>query len=93
MRGFFGAVEGYRDAVCAKTLTAVAEATGGRFFRARDAKALDRAMEEIDALEKTTVNEAVWEDRTEQYGPWLAAACAAPVLSALLGLALERRLA
>ena len=93
VRGFFGAVAGYRDAVDAKTLTAVAEATGGRFFRARDAKALDRAMEEIDALEKTTVNEAVWEDRTEHYGPWLAAACAALVLSALLGLALERRLA
>ena len=92
VRGFFG-VAGYRDAVDARTLTAVAEATGGRFFRARDAKSLDRAMEEIDDLEKTTVDEAVWEDRTEHCGPWIAAAGAALALSALLGLALERRLA
>ena len=92
VRGFFG-VAGYRDAVDSKTLSAVAEATGGRFFRARDAKALDRAMEEIDALEKTSVDETVWEDRTEHYAPWLAAACAALLLSAVLGMALERRLA
>ena len=92
VRGFFG-VAGYRDAVDAKTLTAIAEATGGRFFRARDAKALDRAMEEIDALEKTSVDETVWEDRTEHYEPWLAGGAAALLLSALLGMALERRLA
>ena len=92
VRGFFG-VAGYRDAVDAKTLTAIAEATGGRFFRARDAKALDRAMEEIDELEKTSVDQTVWEDRTEHYEPWLAGAAAALLLSALLGMVLERRLA
>ena len=86
-------IAGYRDAVDAKALGAIAEATGGRFFRARDAKALDQAMAEIDSLEKTPVDEAIWEDRSEHFAPWLAGACAASLLSAILGMALERRLA
>lgn len=92
VRTFFG-VAGYRDAVDTETLDAIARATGGRFFRARDAKALDQAMDEIDALEKTPVDQAVWEDRSEHFAPWLAIAGAALLLSAVLGMALERRLA
>ena len=92
VRGIFGAI-GQRDAVDAKTLTAIAKATGGRFFRARDAKALDQAMEEIDAMEKSSIDEILYEDRSELYVPWLAGGCAALLLSFLLGLAIERRIA
>lgn len=93
VRGPFGMTMGQRDGVDAKTLTAIAEATGGRYFRARDAKALDKAMDEIDAMEKSVVNEIRFENRVEHYAPWLAGACAALLLSFLLGLAIERRIA
>jgi Ca-activated chloride channel family protein len=36
-------------------LTAIAEGTGGRYFRAKDAQALSRIFSQIDALEKTPV--------------------------------------
>lgn len=93
VRGFFGGTMGYREGVDAKSLTAIAEATGGRFFRARDAKSLDKAMEEIDSMEKSSVNEILYENRSEHYAPWLAVACAALAASFVLGIALERRIA
>jgi Ca-activated chloride channel family protein len=36
-------------------LTDIANATGGRYFRARDPVALQRITEQIDALERTPV--------------------------------------
>jgi Ca-activated chloride channel family protein len=36
-------------------LTDVARTTGGRYFRARDAQALERIYQEIDQLERTPV--------------------------------------
>ncbi len=92
VRGFFGATA-QRDAVDSRTLSAIAAATGGRFFRARDSKALDKAMEEIDAMEKSSINEILYEDRSEHYVPWLVGACAALLASFLLDLAIERRIA
>jgi Ca-activated chloride channel family protein len=40
-----------------ETLQAIAEATGGRFFRAQDSQSLKAIYAEIDALEKTEVAE------------------------------------
>jgi Ca-activated chloride channel family protein len=41
-------------------LTEVAERTGGRYFRARDAAALQRITEEIDRLERTPVRSRIY---------------------------------
>ena len=66
-------------------LTEVARRTGGRYFRARDAAALQRITEEIDRLERTPVRTRVYTRYTELYR-W-------PLSIALLALALELSLA
>ena len=48
-------------------LTEVAEKTGGRYFRARDAAALDRITAEIDQLERTPVRTRVYTRYAELY--------------------------
>lgn len=66
-------------------LTDVARRTGGRYFRARDAAALQRITEEIDRLERTPVRTRVYTRYSELYR-W-------PLSIALLALALELSLA
>ena len=66
-------------------LTEVAQKTGGRYFRARDAEALDRITGEIDRLERTPVRMKVYTRYTELYRWPLAIALFALVLE--LGLA------
>lgn len=48
-------------------LTEIAQKTGGRYFRARDAAALARITEEIDRLERTPVRTRVYTRFTELY--------------------------
>jgi Ca-activated chloride channel family protein len=48
-------------------LTDVAKATGGRYFRARDAVALQRIYEQIDALERVPVRTRSYVRYAEQY--------------------------
>ncbi len=48
-------------------LTDVARATGGRYFRARDAEALQRIYEQIDRLERTPVRTRTYTRFTEEY--------------------------
>jgi Ca-activated chloride channel family protein len=48
-------------------LTEVAQRTGGRYFRARDAEALSRITEEIDRLERTPVRTRVHTRYAELY--------------------------
>jgi Ca-activated chloride channel family protein len=66
-------------------LTEVAQRTGGRYFRARDAEALDRITAEIDRLERTPVRTKIYTRYTELYR-W-------PLIIALLALVLELGLA
>jgi Ca-activated chloride channel family protein len=66
-------------------LTDVARRTGGRYFRARDAAALQRITEEIDRLERTPVRTRIYTRYSELYR-W-------PLGIALLALALELSLA
>ncbi|MCS6913697.1 MAG: VWA domain-containing protein [Myxococcales bacterium] len=54
-----------------KTLTAIAERTGGRYFRALDADGLRRAYQEIDALERSEIVDQRFARYTELY-PYLA---------------------
>lgn len=62
-------------------LTDVAQSTGGRYFRARDAAALERIYEQIDRLERTPVRTRTYVRFSEQYR-W-------PLGVALLALGLE----
>jgi Ca-activated chloride channel family protein len=66
-------------------LTEVARVTGGRYFRARDAAALDRITHEIDRLERVPVQTRTYVRFTELYR-W-------PLTLALIGLAGEMLLA
>ena len=50
--GFFGQQVVYQDVeIDEETLEAIAETTGGAYFRARDAEALARIYEQLDELE------------------------------------------
>lgn len=66
-------------------LTEVARVTGGRYFRARDAAALDRITHEIDRLERVPLQTRTYVRFTELYR-W-------PLALALLALAVEMALA
>jgi Ca-activated chloride channel family protein len=66
-------------------LTEVARITGGRYFRARDAAALDRITREIDRLERVPVQTRTYVRFTELYR-W-------PLILAMLALTTEMLLA
>jgi Ca-activated chloride channel family protein len=48
-------------------LKAIASATGGQYFNVRDPKGLDRAMAEIDKLEKTKIRKEVYNQYNELF--------------------------
>lgn len=55
-------------------LKAIAETTGGKFFRATNELALKRVYEEIDRLEKTRVEVTRFKRYSEAFHPFVAAA-------------------
>jgi Ca-activated chloride channel family protein len=81
-RGLFGLRYEMRPVeIDDRLLTEVARLTGGRYFRARDAAALDRITREIDRLERVPVQTRTYVRFTELYR-W-------PLVLALLALAGE----
>ncbi|MEX0609154.1 MAG: VWA domain-containing protein [Balneolaceae bacterium] len=62
-------------------LTSVAELTGGKYFRATDTEQLKEIYDEIDALEKSEVEELIYTDYEDLYGNYLATALAFILLS------------
>jgi Ca-activated chloride channel family protein len=74
-----------------ETLRAIAERTGGRFFRASDAAALREVYAEIDRLERTDVAETRFLQYDERFEDCVAAALASAALSLLLGSTWLRR--
>ncbi|MEM8600476.1 MAG: VWA domain-containing protein [Bacteroidota bacterium] len=68
-----------------ETLRAVAEKTGGRYFRARDAEALRQIYAEISELERTEIQERVYVDVDERYALFLRPALFLLLLSVVLG--------
>jgi Ca-activated chloride channel family protein len=62
-------------------LTRIAEATGGRYFRATDSDSLQRIYADIDRMEKVSLEQPAYQSYRERY-PWL-------VVPALLLLLLE----
>jgi Ca-activated chloride channel family protein len=65
-------------------LTDIARRTGGRYFRARDAAALQRITEEIDRLERTPVRTRVYTRYSELYRWPLGIALAALAVELML---------
>lgn len=67
-RGLFGLrYEMQKVEIDDALLTDVANATGGRYFRARDPAALQRITEQIDALERTPVQSRTYVRYSELY--------------------------
>lgn len=89
IRDFFGArrVNPSED-LDEKTMTALAEKTGGRYFRARDIGELENIYTMLDRLEPVEKDKRYYRPRSELY-PWPLAA--ALLLSAALALALTRK--
>ena len=52
-------------------LKSIAQTTQGRYFPVRDAEGLEAALEEIDKLEKTTIDQTLYRRYTEYFPPFL----------------------
>ena len=59
----------------------IATTTGGQYFRANNAKKLEEVYQEIDKMEKTIINETTFENKADEFMPFL--------VFALLFIALE----
>lgn len=67
-----------------RDLKEIARLTGGEFFHATDAAALQRIYEQIDKLERSRVEERRFERFGELASPWLLSAFAALALQMIL---------
>jgi Ca-activated chloride channel homolog len=54
-----------------QTLVNIADATGGKFFRATDAEKLKAIYDQIDKMEKTVIKTKVYASFDERFYPWL----------------------
>ena len=72
-------------------LTAIAERTGGRDFRATDREALAAIYDEISTLERTEVQEVTYFDVDERYAAFLWPAFFLLLLDVLLSTTRLRR--
>jgi Ca-activated chloride channel family protein len=68
-----------------KTLTAVADITGGKYFRATDNRTLRAIYHEIDQLEKTKIEVSAYRRYSELFYGWLAGGLIVLVLEIGLG--------
>ena len=75
-----------------ETLRTIAERTGGRYFRARDAAGMREVYAQIDRLERTQISERRLREYDEYYRHVMAAALLAAVLAWLARATLFRRL-
>jgi len=75
-----------------RTLEAIAERTGGRYFHAADAEGLSRVISEIDQLERSEITELRYLEYREHYAALAGGAMGLIVLAALLAGTLLRRL-
>ncbi len=80
-----------QDGVDTKGLTAIAEVTGGRFFRATDVRSLEEVYRTIDELEPSTAEVVTTLTHEERFRWALVPGLLLLVLDALLSLTLLRR--
>jgi Ca-activated chloride channel homolog len=75
-----------------QALRDIADATGGRFFRATSAQELQSIYDIIDKLEKTEIKTMSYTSYAERFFPWLLAGALALMLELLLGNTVLRRI-
>lgn len=75
-----------------ETLKRIATETRGRYFNVRDPRGLARALQDIDALEKTRIKREVYQQYHEWFGHLLAPALLLIVLGTGANMAVARRL-
>lgn len=75
-----------------ESLKAIAATTGGKYFRAKDEKMLQRVFEEIDSLEKTELDVSQFTQTDEDFMPWIWLAIGAWALMLTLRYTLLRRI-
>jgi Ca-activated chloride channel family protein len=75
-----------------KTLEAIAERTGGRYFHATNAEGLASVVAEIDRLERTEITEVRYLEYEHHFAAFVGAGMLLLALSALLSGTLLRRL-
>jgi Ca-activated chloride channel homolog len=54
-----------------KTLRAIADSTGGTYFRAESAEKLSEIYSQIDKMEKTEIKTTIYTSFEEKFYPWL----------------------
>jgi Ca-activated chloride channel family protein len=74
------------------TLRAIADETGGAYFRATDAETLDRIYERISQMERTEFEIEEYVEYSEQFAPFLFAGLLLVLLEIILADTLWRRL-
>jgi len=67
-----------------QTLVNIADATGGKFFRATDPEKLKAIYDQIDKMEKTVIKTKVYASFDEKFYPWLWAGFLLLLLELLL---------
>ena len=75
-----------------KTLTKIADMTGGQYFRATDNRTLKQIYNEIDKLEKTRIEVKSFRSYTELFYGWVAAGLIGLVLELVLSGTIFRKL-
>lgn len=73
-------------------LKSIAKITGGTYFAVNDKDALEKALEEIDKLEKTTIETAAYSRKYEHFAPFLTAGALLAFLAVALQMAATRRI-
>lgn len=73
-------------------LKSIAKVTGARYFGVRDAKGLQAALEEIDSLEKTTLDRTVFQRYREYFPPFLLVGVLVALAAVSLQMMASRRL-
>jgi Ca-activated chloride channel homolog len=74
-----------------KSLTQIAEMTGGKYYRATDNKKLQAIYKEIDQLERTKIEVTAYKRYSELYNGWLLAGLIALLLEVVLNTTVLRR--
>ncbi len=74
-----------------KTLKEIASKTGGEYFRAKDARGLEKTFESIDEMERSAYEIKTFTDFTERYHWFLAIAFALALMEILLSRTVFRK--
>lgn len=75
-----------------KTLTAVADMTGGKYYRATDNRKLKAIYKEIDQLERSKIEVTAYKRYTELFYNWLAAGLLALLIEVVLSATVLRKI-